>query len=465
MLLVDCTEPGQTREDSVSRIPQKAGNTHAGAHGSGDLCFQTPTTGYIHSERGMLQHESYVRPEGECNVPPEPEWEGTISSFGGAIILPLITPVVKKARKALAKKNARDEEKPTLINILARPCAPMAPAICASAAPKQDPSRKKKRRGQDSNLQSSDHEPDELTIPLPRFIHSHSKKSFFDLKWLAPTLIDSGALLLQSLLIDNQEKKRRSTYSTTAFRRSNEEKNFSVRREAECSVIEAEDKEKGEREAILIVLVPPKGSVLDLVVKNLTETIFFALRNRSNNSGLRASTTIGYLTLGESGREGAASRRRHPLRFAKESCGAVKGSRWGSRLSWSPPTCGRGGELILRCQGARRRPQVEATDALVIPVDSLLPVRACCHAGKSGAFGLFLISKVARGRKMRIQSRRSGRMVEESMDSLGIDSRWLDIRVTTGREEERSTTELLATSCKGKDKTTFRTFLLVQTFE
>nr|GFA12710.1 hypothetical protein [Tanacetum cinerariifolium] len=69
-----------------------------------------------------------------------------------------------------------------------------------------------------------------------------------------------------------------------------------------------------------------------------------------------------------------------------ESCGAVKGSRWGSRLSWSPPTCGRGGELILRCQGARRRPQVEATDALVIPVDSLLPVRACCHAGKSGAF-------------------------------------------------------------------------------
>nr|GEV49689.1 cytochrome c oxidase subunit 2, mitochondrial [Tanacetum cinerariifolium] len=69
-----------------------------------------------------------------------------------------------------------------------------------------------------------------------------------------------------------------------------------------------------------------------------------------------------------------------------ESCGAVKGSCWGSRLSWSPPTCGRGGELILRCQGARRRPQVEATDALVIPVDSLLPVRACCHAGKSGAF-------------------------------------------------------------------------------
>ncbi|GJS94059.1 hypothetical protein Tco_0801027 [Tanacetum coccineum] len=191
-------------------------------------------------------------------------------------------------------------------------------------------------------------------------------------------------------------------------------------------------------------------------------------KERKRNSGLRASTTIGYLTLGESGREGAASRRRHPLVLSGSNSpqsSMVKGSRWGSWLSWSLPTGGRGGELILRCQSARRRAQVEATDALVFPVDSLLPVRACCHAGKSGAFGLFLISKVARGRKMRIQSRRSGRMVEESMDSLGIDSRWLDIRVTTGREEERSTTELLATSCKGKDKTTFRTFLLVQTFE
>ncbi|GJT24247.1 hypothetical protein Tco_0894184 [Tanacetum coccineum] len=202
----------------------------------------------------MISKESSFQ-EGECDGPPEPEWEGTISSFGGAIILPSITPVVKKARKALAKKNARDEEKPTLINILARPCAPMAPAICASAAPKQ---------------------------------------------WLAPTLIDSGALLLQSLLIDNQEKKRRSTYSTTAFRRSNEEKNFSVRREAECSVIEAEDKEKGEREAILIVLVPPKGSVLDLVVKNLTETIFFALRNRSNYRCHTALCISGIFALDES---------------------------------------------------------------------------------------------------------------------------------------------------------------------
>jgi hypothetical protein len=53
-------------------------------------------------------------------------------------------------------------------------------------------------------------------------------------------------------------------------------------------------------------------------------------------------------------------------------------------------------------------------------------------------------------------------MVEESMGSLGIDSRCLDIRVTAGREEERSTTKRLATSWKEKDKTTFRTFLLVQ---
>lgn len=60
---------------------------------------------------------------------------------------------------------------------------------------------------------------------------------------------------------------------------------------------------------------------------------------------------------------------------------------------------------------------------------------------------------------MLIQSRRSGRMVEESMGSLGIDSRCLDIRVTAGREEERSTTKLLATSWKGKDKTTFHIFL------
>lgn len=43
----------------------------------------------------------------------------------------------------------------------------------------------------------------------------------------------------------------------------------------------------------------------------------------------------------------------------------------------------------------------------------------------------FFISKVARDRRILIQSRRSGRMVEESMGSLGIDSRCLDIRVTT----------------------------------
>nr|GEZ26498.1 hypothetical protein [Tanacetum cinerariifolium] len=42
-------------------------------------------------------------------------------------------------------------------------------------------------------------------------------------------------------------------------------------------------------------------------------------------------------------------------------CAAVKGSRWGSRISWSLPTCER-------------------------EVDSLLPVRACYHAGKGEAF-------------------------------------------------------------------------------
>lgn len=41
-------------------------------------------------------------------------------------------------------------------------------------------------------------------------------------------------------------------------------------------------------------------------------------------------------------------------------------------------------------------------------------------------------------------------MVEEFMGSLGIDSRCLDIRATTGQEEEGSMTELLPTSWKGK---------------
>lgn len=37
-------------------------------------------------------------------------------------------------------------------------------------------------------------------------------------------------------------------------------------------------------------------------------------------------------------------------------------------------------------------------------------------------------------------------MVEESMGLLGIDSHCFDTRVTTGQEQERSTTKLLATS-------------------
>ncbi|PNX98413.1 hypothetical protein L195_g021660 [Trifolium pratense] len=88
-------------------------------------------------------------------------------------------------------------------------------------------------------------------------------------------------------------------------------------------------------------------------------------------------------------------------RFAKESCGAVKGFPLGFPAPWSSPNCGRGeptykheekkrGERVpclrLRCQGGRRRPQVEATEALVIQLTP--PVRACCHAGKSRAFGL-----------------------------------------------------------------------------
>ncbi|KAH0754861.1 hypothetical protein KY290_025131 [Solanum tuberosum] len=62
-------------------------------------------------------------------------------------------------------------------------------------------------------------------------------------------------------------------------------------------------------------------------------------------------------------------------RFAKESCGAVKGFplRFPT-LQVSTYLWNRGGSLILRCQGGRRRPQVEATDALII---QLTP---CCQS-------------------------------------------------------------------------------------
>ncbi|KAG5589640.1 hypothetical protein H5410_040154 [Solanum commersonii] len=62
-------------------------------------------------------------------------------------------------------------------------------------------------------------------------------------------------------------------------------------------------------------------------------------------------------------------------RFAKESCGAVKGFllRF-STLQVSTYLWNTGGSLILRCQGDRRRPQVEATDALII---QLTP---CCQS-------------------------------------------------------------------------------------
>ncbi|KAL0290937.1 UNVERIFIED_CONTAM: hypothetical protein Scaly_2653300 [Sesamum calycinum] len=140
-------------------------------------------------------------------------------------------------------------------------------------------------------------------------------------------------------------------------------------------------------------------------------------------------------------------------RFAKESCG---GEKFPVGVS-DPP----GLHLLVEEVGfldikvSRQSKKATSGSNRCFDHDSLLPVRAC-HAQQQG------FRKVARGRKIGIQSRGSGRMVEESMGSLGIDSRCLDIRVTAGREEERSTTKLLATSWKEKDKTTFRTFLLVQ---
>ena len=108
-----------------------------------------------------------------------------------------------------------------------------------------------------------------------------------------------------------------------------------------------------------------------------------------------------------------------------------KVSRWGFRPPWSSPNCGRGevswvstlslapffslflfvysgragsphtwreeergGSLILRCQGGRRRPQVEATDALVIQLtpcrQSVLAVMLA-KAGVSAGFTYYWI--------------------------------------------------------------------------
>ncbi|GJT11673.1 hypothetical protein Tco_0858715 [Tanacetum coccineum] len=69
-----------------------------------------------------------------------------------------------------------------------------------------------------------------------------------------------------------------------------------------------------------------------------------------------------------------------------------------------------------------------------------LRVELYCERDASRAGLLETRRKVAQGRKTRIKSIRSGRMVEESMDSL-VDSRWLDIQVTTDREEEKSTSQ------------------------
>lgn len=49
-------------------------------------------------------------------------------------------------------------------------------------------------------------------------------------------------------------------YSCPTSRRSNESKNFSIRREAECSVIEAEDKEGERFETYHFGLVPEYSS-------------------------------------------------------------------------------------------------------------------------------------------------------------------------------------------------------------
>lgn len=59
------------------------------------------------------------------------------------------------------------------------------------------------------------------------------------------------------------------------------------------------------------------------------------------------------------------------------SCSSIRDGA-GSPHTWREEER-RGGSLRLRCQGGRRRPQVEATDALVIQLTP--PVRACCHAG------------------------------------------------------------------------------------
>ena len=99
------------------------------------------------------------------------------------------------------------------------------------------------------------------------------------------------------------------------------------------------------------------------------------------------------------------------MQFSGEGSGRLT---WGGRPSWSSPNCGRGSlapffSLLLpvrpfgtgqaaHIHEEKKRgvpclsveegnKQVEATDAL----DSLMPVCACCHAGKSGGFGRFYL--------------------------------------------------------------------------
>ncbi|KAL0391331.1 UNVERIFIED_CONTAM: hypothetical protein Slati_4573900 [Sesamum latifolium] len=80
-------------------------------------------------------------------------------------------------------------------------------------------------------------------------------------------------------------------------------------------------------------------------------------------------------------------------RFAKESCGAVKSFPLGfPTLLVSTYLWKRWDSLILRCQGSRRRPQVEATDALIMTpcCQSVLAVMLA-KAGVSVSFTYYWI--------------------------------------------------------------------------
>lgn len=79
-------------------------------------------------------------------------------------------------------------------------------------------------------------------------------------------------------------------------------------------------------------------------------------------------------------------------RFAKESCGAVKGFPLGfPTLQVSTYLWKRGGSLILRCQGGRRRPQVEATETLIIQLTPCCQSVLAVMLAKAWGFGRFYL--------------------------------------------------------------------------